>query len=213
MQVVTLLNQVNYFPLTITSSETTTHTHGGGVFILVHKNLVTLEEPQFVTDCEIVWVKVKIKGNKDLFVGCFYMPHRNLNNLNELQKSLKNINTRENRHIILCGDFNCPDINWETLQVPPCSSQRNVQQKLTEISIINNLTQIHHDTTRYTNTIDVIFTTNPSLIKSSVSVPGISDHHAILVDSLIRPIITNTKKRKVYAFAKENWNNLNDRCI
>ena len=29
--------------------------NGGGVFILVHKNLVSVEQPDLVTDCELEW--------------------------------------------------------------------------------------------------------------------------------------------------------------
>lgn len=52
-------------------------TTGGGVFILVHTNLVSEEKTEFVTDCEIVWAKIKLKKNKDLLIETCYMPHRN----------------------------------------------------------------------------------------------------------------------------------------
>jgi hypothetical protein len=38
---------------------------------------------------EIEWVKVKMENNKDLLVGSFYMPHRELKHLDELSKSLE----------------------------------------------------------------------------------------------------------------------------
>jgi hypothetical protein len=34
-------------------------------------------------------VKVKLKNNKDLLVGSFYMPHREQKHLDELRKSLE----------------------------------------------------------------------------------------------------------------------------
>ena len=49
---------------------------GGGVFILVREDILSVEEPEYVTNCELEWVKIKIQGNKDLHIGAFYMPHR-----------------------------------------------------------------------------------------------------------------------------------------
>ena len=63
---------------------------GGGVFILVHKSITSSEEPQFVTDCEVEWVKVKMKNQKDLHIGAFYTPDRNPNDFQELNRSLGN---------------------------------------------------------------------------------------------------------------------------
>ena len=62
---------------------------GGGVFILIEKSLIAVEKPMFVTECEINWVKLHLKGRKEMFIGCFYMPHRNKEDLHQLDLSLK----------------------------------------------------------------------------------------------------------------------------
>jgi hypothetical protein len=36
-------------------------TLGGGIFILVHKSIISIEQPEIVTDCEIEWVKIKFQ--------------------------------------------------------------------------------------------------------------------------------------------------------
>ncbi|KAH3769840.1 hypothetical protein DPMN_171118 [Dreissena polymorpha] len=36
-------------------------TLGGGVFVLVHEDLVTEEKAELVTNCEIEWVQIKLK--------------------------------------------------------------------------------------------------------------------------------------------------------
>lgn len=43
-------------------------TLGGGVFIAVHSELVSIEQPEAVTECEIEWVKIKLKNSKDLSI-------------------------------------------------------------------------------------------------------------------------------------------------
>jgi hypothetical protein len=37
-----------------------------------------------MTDGEIEWVKIKMKNQKDLLIGSFYMPHREQKHLDEL---------------------------------------------------------------------------------------------------------------------------------
>ncbi|CAC5407115.1 unnamed protein product [Mytilus coruscus] len=71
-------------------------------------------QPSLITDGEIEWVKIKVKNNKDLLVGSFYMPHRDQKHLNELQNSLEKARANGNTNVILAGDFNCPDIIWDT---------------------------------------------------------------------------------------------------
>ena len=43
----------------------------------------------------------------------------------------------------------------------------------------HNLTQVHNQPTREGNLLDLVFVSNPSLVKSSTNVPGISDHDMI----------------------------------
>ena len=65
------------------------------------------------SDCEIIWVKIQLKKAKEVHICSFYMPHRDLNILSEFEKSVQKANPQGSRNIIICGDFNCPDINWD----------------------------------------------------------------------------------------------------
>ena len=49
---------------------------GGGVLILVSKRYIVHREDQFETECEILWVKIEIKGPKPLHIAAFYRPHK-----------------------------------------------------------------------------------------------------------------------------------------
>ena len=60
--------------------------------------------------------------------------------------------------------------------------------------------------------LDLVFTTNPSLIKFSVSVPGISDHDIVVTDADIKPIYTRQKHKKVYKWKQANWENIKSDC-
>lgn len=41
------------------------------------------------------------------------MPHMNPKDTQELDKSIKKLNEKNSKNIILADDFNCPDINYQ----------------------------------------------------------------------------------------------------
>ena len=123
--------------------------------------------------------------------------------------------SRNGKHIILAGDFNCPVINWENYTVKKSAADREVQQALFDLSIEHDLTQVNDQPTRDSNFLDLVFTNNPSLVKTSTSVPGISDH-AMLVNSIdILPQFMRQKPRKFFIFSKANWDGITSdmRCL
>ena len=186
---------------------------GGGVFILVDKKLTGCEQVKFQSDCEIIWVTVKLQGHKDILIGSFYMPHRNETDITELQKSLGKINAESQipNQIILTGDFNCPDINWNNSETSSACPQRNVQQGLIEITTEAQLTQIHEECTRGDNILDLVFVSNPSLVYSSTSQPGISDHACVITETTVKPNYSRQPPRKRYLFKRANWNSIQKR--
>ncbi|CAC5399853.1 unnamed protein product [Mytilus coruscus] len=160
-------------------------TLGGGVFILVNNSMIGTEQPQFITKFEYEWVKLKTA--QDQIIGSFYMPHRNKTQLEELENSLEKI-TEENKNnnIILAVDFNCPDIMWDTLSVKKDAHDPDVQKQHINITTQFGLTQFHEEPTRENNLLDLVFTPNSSLIKTSKNIPDISDHAIIITNHTTR---------------------------
>ena len=72
------------------------------------------------------------------------------------------------------------------------------------------MTQVHNEPTRENNLLDLIFTMNPSLIKSSTNIPGISDHANIITDMETKPHYQKTTHRKGYIYSKANWNKVKE---
>ena len=122
-------------------------TLGGGVFIMVNKDIISEEQPDLITKCEIEWVKIKTRNNKDMLIYSFYMPHRNKHDIQELEKSLDLATKTNNKNIILAGDFNCPDIDWDNMATKP-GNDREIQQQLIDVTNTAGLTQIHEQPTR-----------------------------------------------------------------
>ena len=168
----------------------------------------SLQKAELVTNCEMVWVQVKLKGNKTLLVSSFYMPHRNMTDVAELRRSLDLAMDVKERHVIVAGDFNCPDIDWDSLSLQKEAQHKEVQQALLDLSVDFNLTQVQDKPTRENNLLDLIFTTNPSLIKSTANAPGISDHDIVVVDSDTKPFYAKQRPRKCFVFSRANWDQL-----
>jgi len=54
--------------------------------------------------------------------------------------------------------------------------------------------------TRQDNVLDLYFTNIPSLVKSCETIPGISDHDMLVIDSDLKPTYNKPKRRKVYIY-------------
>ena len=168
------------------------------------------EKPEFVTNCETNWVRVKLLNHKDLYAGVFYMPHRNISDCKELEKSINLVtdNGTKDRDILLAGDFNCPGINWNNNTVSTDADDRPIQEAILDITSNAYLTQVHDQPTRLSNTIDLVLTSNPTLMKSTRSIPGISDHNIVVTDFDIKPCVKKEKPRKFYKYKQANWENV-----
>ena len=163
---------------------------GGGVMIAVREQFTANELPLHDVDGEIVWVRVEpLKNNSSLIIGAFYRTpsEREVNQLNQLEKSLDQIyamtKNNESSTIILGGDFNVGDINWDSLTVSNNSNNKALCLKTLEIMAHFHLEQMQRQPTRLNNTLDLWLTNKPSLVKQCNSIPGISDHDIVLTDS------------------------------
>ena len=111
-----------------------------------------------------------------IVIGSFYMPHQCNKTLQELNISLTTITRNsKQKQLILCGDFNCPDISWEIGNINTCSPDRSTQQSIIDVTESAQLMQVHNSSTRESKLLDLVFTTNPTIVTHWVSVPGISD--------------------------------------
>jgi len=171
--------------------------------------MTSTESVEFITDCELMWCKVKIEGRKTLNIGSFYMPHRNTRDIGQLSESLLRMQPGKDKDIILCGDFNCPDISWDQFSLTPTATDRKVQQALLDMATEHHLTQIHREPTKEDNLLDLVFTTNNTLVKSSTNIPGISDHDMIVTDTYVKAEKAKKVQRKCYLFKRADWEAIN----
>ena len=79
---------------------------------------------------------------------------------------------------------------------------------LLDLTIEHGLPLVQVQQTRDTNLLDLVFTNNPSIVKTSSSVPGISDHAMVVTDIDIIPQHVKQKPGKLFIFSKANWDNI-----
>ncbi|CAG2244297.1 unnamed protein product [Mytilus edulis] len=186
---------------------------GGGIINAVRKNIVCNGEDTLDTNCEIGWTKIQLKGCKALYTGCYYRKPDNdptpLQNLNTSISRLTHNNTLPN--IILTGDFNLPDIDWDEEDSNggyTIKSSHNYSNEINKLALDiveeHCLQQCVTEPTREKNILDLVLTTNENLVQKMSITDGMSDHQMIITTVNARPKVIKNKPRKVYQYKKGN---------
>ena len=156
---------------------------GGGVLIAVHNSIVASEELSLDSNCEVKWIKIETRNSSPLYLGNYYrQPNSDTTPVLELANSIEMLTNQSCLpNILLTGDFNLPDIRWpDSMVLPSPQYGSEINNLLFSITQDNNLIQCVADPTRGSNILDLVLSTNDSVIKSCEVVPGISDHEAVL---------------------------------
>ena len=185
------------------------------MFVAVHKSLVVMNCPEFDADCELLWCSLQFTNAKPLFISSFYRPPSNRKQgLEQLQHSLSNLMSKHRRshpNIIIGGDFNLPDINWESCSTSS-SSNAGYHQFLLDLLLEHSLVQVVKDITRPVsgNVLDLVITSNPGLISNVCVHPGISDHNIVSFTFSGSPRTAPKPSRKIFQFHKADHQGLKD---
>jgi len=156
-----------------------------GVMLYVKKNL----KPSILSttgECEeAVWAEVKLNKSDRLILGVIYRsPNSTPGNDNDLRKVLLEISEFKASHILMMGDFNHPEINWEndtTLenQAHPSSKFR---ETLRDCYMHQHVTQpTHYRSDQTPNTLDLVLTNEPDMVNAiEHNAPLGKSHHCVL---------------------------------
>ena len=171
-----------------------------------NKQFITSTVENSENDCELQWAEIQTK-NKSVIIGSYYRPpNSNLDALNNLKSSIANVSEHsKDKPIILAGDFNLPHIDWENNTVKTGSNQVNHHQELIEIIEDSGMEQLQLKPSRENNILDLFLTNQPSIVKSCNTIPGISDHNIIIVDTDLE---NKSKRREINIFKKANWDQI-----
>ena len=96
---------------------------GGGIFQAIKSDLTCVQEFDFAVDgCEIIWTWLKLANCKTLFLSSYYRPPvSSSDSLGHLSESIRRAFAKVPNHpkIIIGGDFNLGDIDWDTAVPTP----------------------------------------------------------------------------------------------
>ena len=134
---------------------------------------------------ESCWCEISLKGEDRLLVGCVYRsPNSSTSNNFNLMQDLKKVSKKSYSHILICGDFNYPGINWENGH---CSGQVKIfSEGIRDSYFHQHVTDpTHSRPNQQANILDLILTNEEGMIGHIVhSAPLGKSHHSVLLFTL-----------------------------
>ena len=166
-----------------------------------------------------IWVEIPLNGKENLLCGCVYRsPAKDNDNLTKTTSQLSEVLKRSlqlnKTNLLICGDFNYPEINWE--------SEFVIEQSPTIGQFIDTIQELHlcqHvvQPTRYRlghdpSLLDLILTNEDDLIQELDHKPGLgeSDHECLYFNINCYKNITK-KGPTLPNYYKADYNKIQDR--
>ena len=118
------------------------------------------------------------------------------------------IDPQHSNNIWLGGDFNVPNVDWSDVMSTPNSPNTQLATKLIEVTNDRSLTQVVDLPTRKDNTLDLFFTSNPSLINRTITIPPLTqaaDHDIVFIDVNTRASIPKQTPATKFLYKKADW--------
>ncbi|XP_011408163.1 PREDICTED: uncharacterized protein LOC105315277 [Amphimedon queenslandica] len=181
---------------------------GGGVLLAI-RNHIPCFELSSPKDLELVTVNIGLVHQVTLCV--LYRPPNASHDYNVSLSNYLNCLAMSPGRIVILGDFNVPDIDWDTL-----SGDSPFSLYLCDFVFNNNFTQLVHSLTHIKGDIlDLVLSSDCFLINCisiSKSMPLSSDHYAVFFRLCCSsPRYSRTSlNRPVYNYAKADWEGLVD---
>ena len=208
-------------------------TGAGGVMILIREGIDFNEDAlkTFETDCEIVWIQLKLPGTKLLNVASVYRPPgSSIGYITKLQKHMHEIYSKyRNASYIICGDLNLTSVDWEYHTVKTESIEGvnrealNTGNKggydqnhcsaflelLRELGLTQHVLEVTRD--KSNKILDLVLTNRPDNLLTTSVEPGMSDHNVVIATFDLAPNRKKCHQRKILKYDKADWNKIRNR--
>jgi hypothetical protein len=188
---------------------------GKGAALYVKNVLNHAAYPQFdneTFDCS-AWSMVKIARNKSLLIGVVYRsPNSSAQNNEGLLKLVRKAFTSNCDHVMLCGDFNLPLIDWNLNRCLDTS----LSFTSNFLSVVEDLGVFQHvrESTRFrgeqNSCLDLVFTNEESMVCEVNELPplGKSDHICQQWALIVSETMFKSTNVLRHDYKKANWKDL-----
>lgn len=186
----------------------------GGVLIAAKTDL-GLSHLQTSTETELIAGTITIGPKKKAVISCLYRPP-NRSDQQYSDKAIQDITKLRPRNkkdtFILGGDFNLPDIEWESYTINGTQNQRDLNNSYLQMAANLNIQQIVDKPTRGEKTLDLLFTSHPGQLNRCKTLPplGNSDHDIVLTDLATYISRAKPTKRKIHLWKKADISGINN---
>ena len=150
----------------------------GGILLMVKSELNATRYTEADADAEILWMQVNPHPRVEWLFGVCYRPEVDEELM--MPRIIESINSTQNENMILLGDFNFRNIDWQT---GTCS--RPIEQTFIDTVNDNLLIQLVEEPTRGDNILDLAFIADTSQVLSCENLPplGRSDHRIVKLET------------------------------
>ena len=181
---------------------------GGGVMLLVNKDIPHMPITEFENDSESVWVKVFANKTSHFVASWYRPPDEKLEDFDRLfREQLDKIRNKHKGNKL--PSVHVLNIVWpDRLNKSGSALSQSEGQKLVDIMNGHGLEQLVHFPTRERNTLDLIMTSLPAQFVDIHSPDKLSDHD--IVSGTLKVVIPPIKKpkRKVYRYQKGDYESM-----
>jgi len=176
--------------------------------LLVCDHIPATRRPDLETECEILWIQIATRSFGHFLLDVYYRPPGNsVEALVHLNNSLLSLSSC-NLPVVLCGDFNVPNIDW--VSVTPVSSSRPAELLCTIIAD-NSLAQLVDCSTRDCNILDLVLSNYDcvSMVNVIDNLPS-TDHLAVEFSLSVTIPAQSGRRRTLYNYKKADFNAFQD---
>ncbi|XP_066934925.1 uncharacterized protein, partial [Clytia hemisphaerica] len=203
-----ITNNSEYLPSTYTATREDRDDGYGGV-IIIRKKELKIEEIR-VQSSDIVAIKVITYEKPVLVCACYRSPSNKkednkviINKLNDLLKKHKN------NPIWLAGDFNLPDIDWNSNSIVGNANSDQLNEDFLQLFDQHKMSQHINFNTRKEALLDLLLTNRPTFLVRCLPVAGFGDHDTCAIaDIVCHPQKFKPVQRTVYCWNRANIQNL-----
>ena len=159
-------------------------------------------------EAEMIWAKIETSEGNSAFVDAYYRPPSDSspNTIENPDTVLNSLDT--DSPIILSGDFSAGDIDSECNLVKPGIDRKDLCERLIETLDEHHIERLQREPTRQGALLDLYCTNRPGLVTSIDTVPGISDHDIVVVDTKIKARLTKKPRRPDKQWSKADWDTI-----